>query len=277
MKLKKLISGILATTALVGCVGTFTACETAHPEVRITVSFEGEDYELDYKLYRNFAPATVRHFLTLAENGYYDGLCVHSYADNRMYTGGYTYDAEEEENSGLVYKKYFDTVKGYANFPHSVYMDDNTPTYTLCGEFADNNVNWGKGEPKQEEYGSLTMYYKTGISTDNSIEAIFNGEHQKRSYSKNCTTSQFFISLTETAKKNSEYCTFGLLDSGDVETLNDLQEAVDAYVDDDEDATTTDQVRIYEDDVLLEGNTYYGSYTILSSPIIVKSVKVTRT
>ena len=66
MKLKKVISSILATTAIFGCIGTLTACETAHPEVCITVAFEWEEYELNYTLYRKFAPATVSHFLTLA-------------------------------------------------------------------------------------------------------------------------------------------------------------------------------------------------------------------
>ena len=40
MKLKRLISSILATTAVVGGVGMMTACETAHPEVCIVISFE---------------------------------------------------------------------------------------------------------------------------------------------------------------------------------------------------------------------------------------------
>ena len=67
MKTKKILSGILALTAF-GCVATMTACETSRPEVQITLSFQGEEYELDYTLYRKIAPATVAHFLALADN-----------------------------------------------------------------------------------------------------------------------------------------------------------------------------------------------------------------
>ena len=46
MRLKKIVSCALAISATVGCVGLFTACETSHPQVKMTVSFDGEDYEL---------------------------------------------------------------------------------------------------------------------------------------------------------------------------------------------------------------------------------------
>ncbi len=277
MKLKKLISGILATTALVGCVGTFAACETSHPEVRITLTFEGKDYELDYTLYRKFAPATVSHFIKLAQEGYYDGLCIHNYADNRLYGGGYSYDAADETYGGLVYKNYFDIVKTYKDFPYSVYAEGN-PTYTVCGEFEGNDVQWEHGEPKVEEYGSLTMYYYSASVTDSdSVTALFNGEEKKKSYVKNNATSQFYISLSETAKTNANYCTFGLMESSSAETLTDLRDAISDYLADNEDATTSVTVKCGEDEEMLNGYTYNQTYTVLASPIVIKSVEVTKT
>ena len=45
MKLRRLISMALATTAVGVCAATFASCETARPEVEITITFEGETYE----------------------------------------------------------------------------------------------------------------------------------------------------------------------------------------------------------------------------------------
>ena len=109
--LKRALCTILAGTGMVASLTMFSACTTNRPQVEIHISFNGESYTLAYRLYRKLAPSTVQHFIELAENGYYDGLCVHDYqADSRMYTGGYTYDANVSANGGLVEKNYFETV-----------------------------------------------------------------------------------------------------------------------------------------------------------------------
>ncbi|MBQ7924182.1 MAG: peptidylprolyl isomerase [Clostridia bacterium] len=279
MKLKKLVSGILATTAIFGCVGTLTACETAHPEVRITIAFEGEEYELNYTLYRKFAPATTAHFLKLAEEGYYDGLCVHDYADSRLYTGAYSYDANEDDNGGLVYKKYYEIVKNYENFPISVYTEDNEPTYTLCGEFSDNHFEWEKGEVKKEEYGSLTMFYTDKSTNDDriSVDHPDSDDRLARDYKDNSATSQFFISLTSTTKSNSKYCTFALLEEDDVEVLDDLKEAIEAYLSDNDEGSEDVTLDVDEDDMYVGEYKYQATYTVLASPITIKTVEVTKT
>ena len=64
--LKKITCGILAAVSVFGCAATLTACETSHPEVEMKVEFNGETYTLDYKLYRELAPQTVKHFLWFA-------------------------------------------------------------------------------------------------------------------------------------------------------------------------------------------------------------------
>ena len=102
--LKKITCGILAAVSVFGCAATLTACETSHPEVEMKVEFNGETYTLDYKLYRELAPQTVKHFLWLADNGYYDGLCVHDYSQNdylRLYTGAYSVAEAEDDADGL--------------------------------------------------------------------------------------------------------------------------------------------------------------------------------
>ena len=60
-KASKLFSVIVAAAVLAGCVFMFSACESKNPEIRITVSFNDTEYELEYKLYRSFAPQTVAH------------------------------------------------------------------------------------------------------------------------------------------------------------------------------------------------------------------------
>ena len=153
MNAKKWLSGVLATVCSVGCLGCMTACQTDRPKVQMEITFQNESYVLDYTLYRKVAPATVEHFLTLAGNGYYDGVIVHDYDNTRMYTGAYEY-GDKSVDSGLKYKPYYEIVKEYSYFPISVYTQGKTQAlYTLCGEFADNHIQVSNGE-KKETYGA---------------------------------------------------------------------------------------------------------------------------
>ena len=52
-KLGKLFSVILASMLLIGCAFMFTACESKRPEISMDISFNGETYTLNYKLYRD--------------------------------------------------------------------------------------------------------------------------------------------------------------------------------------------------------------------------------
>lgn len=279
MKMKRILSMVLALTATTACVGTLSACKTANPEVKIVLSFQTEEYELNYKLYRKIAPATVEHFLTLAENGYYDGLCVHDYADSRMYTGGYSFDAQATDNGGLVYKKYYDIVKTY-NLPTTVYTDSTkrTPTYTLYGEFGANKFTVENGD-KKEEYGSLTMFYtdKTAGEVDVYLDHEEAGSSINRDYKYNSATSLFFISLSTSEMDNNDYCTFATLNGEkSVKELEELHAAINEYVQGNDDSKTSVSVRVDEDDtfdeVKVKGK--YVSYDVLSSPVVIKKVSV---
>ena len=233
MKMKRIISGVLAAVATLGCAATMTACSTAHPEVEIVLAFQGKEYELNYTLYRKVAPATVEHFLTLADEGYYTGkdFCVHDFADSRMYMGAYKY-----ENATLVYQDYFSVVEGYKNFPTTVYRDKEKtlPTYTLYGEFSSNKFTVTNGK-KNENYGSLTMYYTEKNSDDRVTLDHPEAGEAMRDYKYNSATSQFFISLAEAEKSNSGYCTFAYLDESDMDpytllTVEDVIRLVFRYV-----------------------------------------------
>ena len=285
--MKRITCGALALASVAACGSTLAACETSHPEVQMVIEFEGETYTLDYTLYRKVAPTTVNHFLWLAENGYYDGLCVHDYdADNlKMDTGAYSVATEEDDEDGLVQKDYFDFVKNssdYGNFPHSVWRDEDKtmPLYTLYGEFESNKVTVENGALK-ESFGTLTMYYNSKTT----IERVYgkrvdgeDGEVSKREYKYNSATSMFYISMVTTETATSDYCTFAKLDEDSVSVLEDLQAAINAYVGEEEDDefTSAHTVRVDEDDMIVGETVKEVKFDVPNSPIVIKSVKVTK-
>lgn len=273
--LKRFVSMVLAITGVCACTATLTACETPHPEVRLTLSFNDETYTLDYVLYRNITPATVNHFLALAENKYYDGLCVHDYTTGALYTGAYSYESEK-----LVYKNYFDTVASY--IPQTVWSDSEKtkPTYTLYGEFESNNFSVENGD-LSESFGALVMYY-SDKKTEGEVYVQRNqdGKLAPRSYEENSATSQFFISLNESASSNNDYCVFATLKEGSVSVLKSLQTAIADYVsntygeDEADEFVTETEMEIDVDDEMLGGNGSTVFYDVPNEPIVVTSVKV---
>ncbi len=285
--MKKISCGVLASVCAFGCAATMTACETSHPEVEMQITFQNKTYTLEYKLYRKIAPETVKHFMWLADNGYYNGLSVHDYDPaQRMYTGAYSVD--KSDATDLVYKKYYEVVKGYQDAPISVWADaeKKNPLYTVKGEFSDNHFEVTNGA-LQESFGSLTMYYHS-IANDSvaetdvwSIRASEEGKVSKNDYQYNHATSMFFISLTTTTKTNNGYCTFATLDEDSEDDLESLQDAINDYIDeyysDDEDAFVQEVTKnVFEDDEFLEGYSVTESYSVPKEPITIKSVKVTK-
>ncbi len=282
---KKTLCGVLAIVATVSSVGLFSACETKKPEVEMQITFNGETYTLDYTLYREVAPATVAHFLALAENGYYDGLCVHDYTDTKMIGGVYSY-VEGGENGGLVYKDYYATVKSddFKNFSHSVWKDEEkqNPLYTLYGEFSNNKFAVKSGALKQT-FGSLSMYYNTKDTEASVIvnRADGNGTSWKE-YKYNSATSAFAVSIAEAENTaSSNYCSFATLDEDSQETLKELLAAVEAYIADAygeegkvSDFVTKEDVPVDQDDVFVGENEEEVIFSIPNKEIQIKKVTV---
>ena len=277
-KFKKILATTLAVTGVFACTASLTACETSNPKVEMQIEFNDETYDLEYTLYRKTAPATVKHFLALAENGYFDGLCVHDYTGEKMYTGGYKY-----EDNNLVYQKYYDIVKDYQNFPCSVWLDEEkaNPTYTLYGEFYGNSEFKVESGAKKQEFGSLTMFYEDIDSDDRIIVERHNGEGIARyAYEDNSATSLFFISLADEAKSDSNYCTFATLNEKSVDKLKELRTAIEEYIEsnynDEDDAEFAPDTKIVveeNDPVLGEVEQEY-EYSVPPSAIVIKKVEV---
>ena len=278
-KLRRVCSIALALSACAVCATTFTACESSKPEVEIQIEFNGKTYTLDYVLYRKIAPATVNHFIALAENGYYDGLCVHDYDDDRLLTGAYSYDGEN-----LVYKKYYDVVKNYDNFPHSVWTssDKKTSTYTLYGEFYANADFTVESGALRQTYGSLTMYYTKKNTEDKVTIERHNGEGTAlREYKYNSATSQFFITLDDDQSADDNYCTFATLEDDDWDTLASLQRAVLKYIEneyagEEDDFAPEVTLDIDTDDAYAANTEATATYDVPKKPIVIKKVTVTK-
>lgn len=112
-KFKKFIPAMLLSL-IVAFSAAASACavKSGHPRARITVEFDSKEYTVDYKLYRNMYPQTVRHFIELAESGFYDNTVIHDYSAGEWYAGGYGYDAEAYvaaiSGDGNTLREYFE-------------------------------------------------------------------------------------------------------------------------------------------------------------------------
>jgi cyclophilin family peptidyl-prolyl cis-trans isomerase len=282
--LKKALCGALAITSAVASVGLFTACETKTPEVEMQLSFNGQKYTLEYTLYREVAPNTVAHFLALAENEYYNELCMHDYTAARMVGGVYSY-VDGGENGGLVYKDYYATVKAdtFKNFHHSVWADEEQtmPTYTLYGEFDSNNFK-AVNNPLKQSLGALSTFYNEKDTEAKVVVNRADGEGISwKPYKYNSATSAFSISVDPTEKALAKvYCTFGELDADSKDEFNALLEAIDAYIVDNygdsgttSDFTERESILADEGDAYVEDGDYY-LFNIPKEPIKINYVKV---
>lgn len=292
--LKKITCGALVFASVFACAIAATGCETDRPEVEMQIEFNGETYTLEYEMYRKISPSTVNHFIWLVDNDYYDGLCVHSYdySAKKMYTGGYKIAEEGTNETGIVYKPYYDEIKkfeNYADFPVSVWMDNEktTPTYTLYGEFSDNGFRVENGKTKQT-FGSLTMFYHSKDTKDKVYMPYLSEDKQdtlaSRQYKYNSATSLFYIALSEDTASPSEYCTFATLKEKSVDVLKDFQEDLTGFIDnrygeDGEKAAvssfvTEEKVTVDEDDVFVGSKAGEQTFYVPNSPIIIKKVSM---
>ncbi len=285
-------AGIAATAA--GC-----NIETDHPGIKISVEFNGETYELDYTLYRNMYPNTVRHFIELTENGLYNNLIVHDYTASASdwFTGGYTYDgtaytAARDSGEGAMreylethsvetsYLELFDADKltptVYKYNPTEVSAEDALPT--LIGEFNDNIKQEIEQGALSASFGALKMFYYDKTSKDKVSVTPTSGQVIMADYKSNCATSLFMIQVGATSSyRSNAYCVFGKID--DSAKLTELTEAVSSYL-----KTLTTQT-LSAESVSVENETETFSpddrraekdFSLPYEPIIIKSVKVTK-
>lgn len=279
---KKVKKGILKKIACTTCVAmaaavslaTFASCETSYPKAEIKLSFEGETYTLNYKLARKLAPATVRHFIELADEGYYDGVCIHDYTSSKWYTGGY----KMASDGSLEELKYFDIVQSY-DLTSTVWADQDgkDTTYTVYGEFSTNNYEVKSGAWKQT-FGSISMYYTDKTSVDDQVYVQrYDGKKSYRLYRYNSATSLFYFYASSSAVSTDKYCTFGQLEDDSTDDFQSLVDAIADYTDDldDGDEFTKEQsVSANTGDRWAEDAASSITVKVPVSPIVVVSVKI---
>lgn len=279
--IKQVLSLAVSTVFTVGACLALAGCETKQPRITVTVSFLEETYEIQYQLYRNLYPQTVRHFLELAENGYYDGVAVHDYTSSALYTGGYTYDETKQDNGGLVEKRYFSTVADY-NLTQSVFdQATGEGTNTLYGEFENNGFSVESGAQKHK-YGSLVMYYTDKSSDSTRVKTRMSSDPntivENKSYKYNSATSLFYIFTGSSSSNNASYCVFGqLYDDAADEALDNLLDAISDYVDtlaDDESFTETYKMVLDGDDPYVAKAKNTANYAVPVEPILIQSVTI---
>lgn len=292
----KKIGRVICAVALTGTVlaaPMLSACDTDHPEAKITVEFEGISYVLQYKMYRNMYPQTVQHFIELADNGFYDGTIIHNYQVSYWYGGGYGYSETDELSYLQAYAEgkeglldYLDAVskeKEYSvladpaagKITPSVYLDYQNGEYvnplnTLIGEFSTNQHKIENGALKGS-YGALRTYYSTKSDAKDwvRLDKYGSADGVMGEYRYNSTTSLFSIQVGSSTSSDSNYCIFATLKNTD--TLDSLRNALSSTI------STTD-TKLYVDnyDHFLDANSNEATYRVPNKAIIVKSVEITK-
>lgn len=251
--LKKLLICLISAVTVFAVAGSTAGCkaETAHPEVRITYEFQGESYAVNYKLYRNMYPHTVKHFIELAENDFYNGLIVHNYQTNDWFTGAYTYDEAEytakNENANQM-TEYFDahskedayvqlfnagtlSASVYGNVDQDGKVIEDTKLPTVMGEFYNNIHQEIEKGALTADYGCLKMFYYEKQSKQK-IYVTPNGKQTiLADYKTNCATSVFAVQTgVSSTYSEKNYTVFASLK--ETEEFTKLVDAVKAYIKD---------------------------------------------
>ena len=294
-KIFKKIALCFASALIVCSVGAASACkpETDHPEVRISYQFNGTTYEVEYKLYRNMYPHTVRHFIELSEEGFYDGTVIHNYQTNDWFTGGYFYDATEysakvEGNALKEYLEQFSKEDAYSQLfaagklSASVYGNvdadgkviGSTALPTVMGEFKNNIQQEIKKGALTADYGCLKMFYYETETKQKVYVTPTDDQIILADYKNNCATSIFALQTgSSSSYSEKNYTVFAQLK--ETETFDKLVDAVKAYIDDNHSGTASDFYTAVNE-IYVDNNETEVTFNVPKQPIIIKSVKVTK-
>ncbi len=289
-KLGKLFSVILASMLLIGCAFMFTACESKRPEISMDISFNGETYTLNYKLYRDLYSQTVAHYIELIDLGYYNGTVIHDYkASDRMIGGGYTYDDLEngdvmDDLREIGYDSFTTNESGEVSLKNiTVWKDaDRTvATNRLHGEFSGNGFSVENGTALSNSYGALGTYSYVAKNEKTLVtyKQSSSDKYGQSEYYKNSTEGMFYIFLASSGSAESRYCVFGELADEDSKTaLDNLLAAIDSYVEGlgDDGAFTETKADVVIEDEFVDGGSYNVDFEVPQSKIVIESVEVTK-
>lgn len=286
---KKIAVAATALCAAFGiCAASGCSSESDHPTVTITVEFDNKTYDLNYTLYRNMYPNTVRHFITLADNGFYNDMLVHDYLTADWITGLYGYDKEDYESreTGALADYFLENSREgtYMDMYRAGKLQTNVFNYstgemlpTLVGEFEANKSPEIENGKLTAQPGALKMIYNSKATTDKVMVDFGDGQRFSRDYKYNCATCVFSIQVADgTSYSVNSYCVFGRLDN--LGTLTELKSAVSDYIQ----STTITVNGVLVDNLSEiystkeEDKEITKSYTLPEEPIVIRSVRVTK-
>lgn len=191
-----LIIVILLVVALIGTIlfGVIQKFTKKYENPIATIKVEGYETPIVVELYPDVALNTVKNFIKLANNEFYNGLIVHRVEKDFVIQTG---DPEGTGSGGPKLSDVDDSVEKDS---------DKDKEYSINGEFRKN----GYSNNLKHERGVISM-----ARSDYSAEVI------KEGY--NSAGSQFFICLKDTPNLNGSYAAFGKVISG-METVDKISE-----------------------------------------------------
>ena len=310
VKLGKILLYAASAVMITASAASLGACtiETAHPEAEITYEFNGETYSVKYTLYRNLRPHTVRHFIELSDEGYYDNTVIHNYDTSDWFGGMYTYDQEQytekSENANQMAEYFADfskedayvqlyadgvlskTVFKFAAYNPETEKIEDTDEYvpTLMGEFYNNIHQESENDPLSSEFGCLKTYYYEKSSVQKVYVTPTKDQTIMADYKSNCTTSLFAVQTgTSSSYTRATYSVFAKLAS--IDEFENLIEDINDYIRDEHGGTKSD---FYNETVVHVDNSdaftdksevdrgIEQTFKSPKTPIIIKSVKITK-
>lgn len=95
--MNKLFAKIIAIALALTVIFSFTACSEVEngskiERIQITLDVDGEEYQVEAKLYVNFAPKTIEHVKKLIADGYYTNLDVTNVTSTYFQFGDYKWE-----------------------------------------------------------------------------------------------------------------------------------------------------------------------------------------
>ena len=284
-KFVKAVAVALAAVCMLGCALMFTGCESRYPEITMRISFNGESYELRYKLSRDLYSQTVAHYLELIDLGYFDGTVIHDYQSDRLIGGGYTYaDMENgdavEDLTACDYDAATTDAEGNVTLENvTVWADaDRTQaTNRLHGETSANGFSIESGNGLRNRFGTLGAYTYVGTGEKNIVyyaKSSDNG-YGSSEYYKNSFTSMFYIYTSTTSSTERNYCVFAeLADDASEDALNELLDAIDAYTEDLESGSFTESKEVTIQDEFTVDGSYEATFAVPTEKIVIEEVTV---
>ena len=193
------IIALIVVIALIGGIAFGYYQKLTHKTINPIVTMEVENYgTIKIELYPEIAPNTVANFVTLANNGFYNGTTFHRVVKDFMIQGGgYILQETKDEKTGET--KVEPTVKPV--------------TLAELGYEGKKDEYCIKGEMIANGYENNTLKHEEGvISMARADYTSYSSSLKEESY--NSATSQFFIVTKTTNYLDGNYTGFGKVIEG---------------------------------------------------------------